>query len=325
MGPFFKAHAKRYRKRPVYWLLQSPKQNFSVYFFHERATDQTLALLQGKRYLGGRIFQLEQHVEEARQKELTADGREKAQLRKRAHDLAEELVDMEAFQRAIEETNNEQVIGVDSQPTTARWVPEFDDGVLLNAALLHRLTPSWKRADAKLDVSKAWKDLKEGMAALLPSASTGLELGSANKWQVSLHGRVLKNRADRIAYLKDCAGVPVADLKLEDPRAFRRKLKELVEGPALILVTSREIDQSGEDEITVAREHMERVLTHLGLALRKLVEEGVERFIITADHGYLYGEDLAESEKLMRREARLCFCTVACGPGKAALPVEATC
>jgi hypothetical protein len=41
-----------------------------------------------------------------------------------------------------------------------------------------------------------------------------------------------------------------------------------------------------------------RVLTHLGLALRRLAEEGVERFIITADHGYLYGDDLAESEKI---------------------------
>ena len=77
---------------------------------------------------------------------------------------------------------------------------------------------------------------------------------------------MLKNRQDRIAYLKERAGVPVVDLRLEDPRNFRRKLKDLSAGPALIFVTSREIDQSGEDEMTIAREHMERVLTHLGLA-----------------------------------------------------------
>ena len=81
--------------------------------------------------------------------------------------------------------------------------------------------------------------------------------------------------------------MPVVDLKLEDPKGFRRKLRD-IETPALIFVTSREIDQSGEDEMTAAREHMERVLTHLALALRKLAEEGVERFVITADHGYLY-------------------------------------
>lgn len=136
-----------------------------------------------------------------------------------------------------------------------------------------------------------------GMAALLPSASSGLRIDGAGRLQVSLHGQALRNRVDRIAYLKERAGVPVVDLRLEDPRGFRRKLKD-VENPALIVVTSREIDQSGEDETTAAREHMERVLTHLGLALRKLAEEGVERFVITADHGYLFGEDLAESDKI---------------------------
>jgi hypothetical protein len=137
-----------------------------------------------------------------------------------------------------------------------------------------------------------------GMAALLPSASSGLQIGGTAKIQVSLHGQALKNRADRIAYLKERAGVPVVDLKLEDARGFRRKLKEMGEGPALVVVTSREIDQSGEDEMSGAREYMERVLTHVGLAMRRLAEEGVERFVIAADHGYLYGEDLAESDKI---------------------------
>jgi PglZ domain len=143
-----------------------------------------------------------------------------------------------------------------------------------------------------------------GMAALLPSAASGLQIGGTSKLQVSLHGAVLKNRADRIAYFKERAGLPVVDLKLEDPRGFRRKLKDLNEGPALAVVTSREIDQSGEDESSGARQHMERVLTHLAVAIRKLAEEGFEKFVIAADHGYLYGEDLSESEKIDLPEGR---------------------
>ncbi len=137
-----------------------------------------------------------------------------------------------------------------------------------------------------------------GMAALLPSAASGLQIDGFPKWQVSLHGAALKNRQDRIAYLRDRAGLPVIDLKLEDPRGFRRKLKDSGNTPALVVVTSREIDQSGEDEMTTAREHMERVLTHISLALRKLAEEGVEQFVIATDHGYVYGEDLGEAEKI---------------------------
>jgi hypothetical protein len=162
LGPFFKAHVKRYRKRPVYWLLQSQKQNYSIYVFHERASDQTLALLQGTRYLGGRTFQVNQLLQEAKRREATSEGREKARWRKEAQELAEELADLEALDKAIETTNSEHIVNADGESATARWIPEFDDGVLLNAAPLYRLTPAWKKADAKLDLSKAWKTLKDG-------------------------------------------------------------------------------------------------------------------------------------------------------------------
>lgn len=156
-----------------------------------------------------------------------------------------------------------------------------------------------------------------GMAALLPSAASGLGLGGASKLEVRLSGELLRNRADRIACLKERAGVPVVDLRLEDPRGFRRKLKDLGDGPALVVVTSREIDQSGEEEHSGAREHMERVLTHLGLAMRRLAEEGFERFVIATDHGYVYGEDLAESDKIgpPGGEALLCHRRVWVGRG----------
>ena len=162
LGPFFKAHVKWYRKRPIYWLLQSPKQKFSVYLFHERATDQTLALIQGKRYLGGRIFQVKEQFDQSKQKELTTEGREKAQWKSRSQETAEELSDLEALRQAFDATNAEPILNGEGQPATARWSPEFDDGILLNAAPLYRLTPAWKKADPKLDLNKAWKALKDG-------------------------------------------------------------------------------------------------------------------------------------------------------------------
>ncbi len=42
IGEFYKAHVQQYLKRPVYWLLQSPKRTYSVYVFHERMTPDTL-------------------------------------------------------------------------------------------------------------------------------------------------------------------------------------------------------------------------------------------------------------------------------------------
>lgn len=137
-----------------------------------------------------------------------------------------------------------------------------------------------------------------GMAALLPRASTGLELQAAPKLQVLLHGKPLRNREDRMESLKKNVGMAVVELKLEEPKNFKKKLKDLGAGPVLVVVTSREIDQSGEDQNTETREHMERVLTHLVLALRKLAENGIERMVVAADHGYIFGEDLTESDKI---------------------------
>jgi hypothetical protein len=137
-----------------------------------------------------------------------------------------------------------------------------------------------------------------GMAALLPRASSGLELQAVPKLQVLLHGQPLRNREDRMESLKKNVGMPVVELKLEEPKNFKKKLKDLSAGPLLVVVTSREIDQSGEDQNTETREHMEKVLTHLVLALRKLAENGIERMVVVADHGYIFGEDLTESDKI---------------------------
>lgn len=137
-----------------------------------------------------------------------------------------------------------------------------------------------------------------GMVALLPSADTGLRLSGNAKLMITLHGEPMRNRQDRMDYVRKSADAPATDLRLEEPKSFKRKLKDMAAGPALVVVTSREIDQSGEDETTGAREQMEKVLTQVSLALRKLAEAGIERFVIAADHGYIFGEDLAESEKI---------------------------
>ena len=161
-GQFFKWHVKLYRKRPIYWLLQSPKKKYSVYLFHERATSDTLSRLQGKRYLGGKIHNAESELREAKQKETGASGRDKVIWSRRARDLAELLDDLRAFDQRITAANNVQIQDRDGRPVSVRWQPEPDDGVLLNASPLHDLAPAWKKADSKLDLDRAWQDLGSG-------------------------------------------------------------------------------------------------------------------------------------------------------------------
>ena len=192
LGPFFKAHVTQYRKRPIYWLLQSSSGAFSAYLFHERATDQTLAMLQGNSYLGGEIFKARERQKEAKTKELSSQGRERARWQRESQEAADDLIDLEEFQKAVDQTNNESIVDADGHPATARWVPEFDDGILLNAAPLYRLTPTWKRADAKLDLSKVWTTLKDGA---YPWAKTAMRY-----WPRETITASKQNRSFRIAH-----------------------------------------------------------------------------------------------------------------------------
>lgn len=139
-----------------------------------------------------------------------------------------------------------------------------------------------------------------GMAALLPYASTGFTVSAdkRNDLEVRISDVILDDREDRIAYLEKRAGVPFVSLKLEDPKLFKSKLKKLGDGPGLVVVTSREIDRAGEEDLTEARRYMDDVLRQIRLALYVLAKAGINDFVIATDHGYLFGEDLDESDKI---------------------------
>jgi hypothetical protein len=69
--------------------------------------------------------------------------------------------------------------------------------------------------------------------------------------------------------------------------------REAVRQASFVLVTSQEIDLLGEgDSIGHAREFMDTTLPKLARAFRVLVDLGVQRIIVAADHGYLFGDEL---------------------------------
>ena len=151
---FFKEHVRLYRKRPVYWLLESPGKTYGIYLFHERITPDTLYLLQGNRYLGGRINAAHDRISELSQTVSTApQGAEKKRLARELDSLEVHLTDLEAFARNLAEVTSRK----DSEGATVGWRPELDDGVLLNLAPLHALMPSWSA-----EPRKAWDALESG-------------------------------------------------------------------------------------------------------------------------------------------------------------------
>ncbi len=135
---FWARHKRRYRKRPVYWPLQSPKKRYTVWIFHERLSADTLPYIRGE-LVEPRIRLAER---EARDLETRAAGeRRLARLRDGLLELADDLRRFSINLKAAAESG---------------YVPHIDDGVLLNAAPLHELLPSWP------ETRQAWLELKAG-------------------------------------------------------------------------------------------------------------------------------------------------------------------
>jgi len=141
-----------------------------------------------------------------------------------------------------------------------------------------------------------------GMAALLPRANQSAKVVpvGGGKLGLEIDGIVLKDRKDRIAFLKTHAGVSVFDAKLDDllPKP-QKKVREGIQNAQLILVTSQEIDELCEaDNIAQARLQMDGVLGHLRRGVRVLSDLGIKTIILTADHGHLFTEEISEDMKI---------------------------
>jgi hypothetical protein len=141
-----------------------------------------------------------------------------------------------------------------------------------------------------------------GMAALLPKAHEAAKVVSVGGGKLALEigGKVIKDRKDRVAFLKEHAGVPVFDAKLDDllPKPGK-KVRDGIQDAQLILITSQEIDELGEaDNMAQARLQIDGVLGHLRRGVRVLADHGIKTIVLVADHGHLFADEIGEDMKI---------------------------
>lgn len=140
-----------------------------------------------------------------------------------------------------------------------------------------------------------------GMTSLLPKAGQSATIVSVGngKLAVDVAGTVVKDRKDRINFMKAHAGVSVFDAKLDDllPKPSK-KVRDGIENAQLVLVTSQEIDEFGEKDTKLARMLMDTMLDQLRRCVRNLRDSGIKTIIIAADHGHLFAEEVGDDMKI---------------------------
>jgi hypothetical protein len=136
-------YSKSRRKAPIYWLLQSSKRNYAIWLYYHRL-DKDILFKALVNYVEPKIRLEADRLESLRsQKASGGAGKGAKKLDKdieKQEDFLSELRDFEEKLRRAAEVH---------------LVPDLNDGVVLNIALLHELVP-WKEAE------KYWTELLEG-------------------------------------------------------------------------------------------------------------------------------------------------------------------
>lgn len=153
---FFDHHRKLYENRPIYLPLSSAKRSFVAWISIHRWTITTLSTLLADHLLPERLS-LEGQLDDLRKARASTDAKQRAAAEKRfgdAQKLHEELSAFIDLVTACDAKGPPPTGATPEREADARYVPDLDDGVMVNsAALWPLLDPQWK------DPKKWWREL----------------------------------------------------------------------------------------------------------------------------------------------------------------------
>lgn len=147
---FFQEHLNRYtksrRRAPIYWPLSTSSGSYTVWLYYSRLNDQTLYTVVNN-YIEPKIVEVERAMARAQGEVERATGRRTSQLRDQISNLRAFLNELRDFRQ--------ELLRVAELP----YKPNLNDGVLINAAPLHRLFRhrQWSR-----DTQDCWSKLSQG-------------------------------------------------------------------------------------------------------------------------------------------------------------------
>lgn len=141
-----------------------------------------------------------------------------------------------------------------------------------------------------------------GMAALMPRAHVAPALAQTadGALALSVESRPLRTRKERLEYLVERADVPVFATTLDVLLSAKPKTRQGIRDARLVVVTATEeldgLCESGN--VGMARRLMDDVLSQLARATRLLHDLGIKTVVITADHGFLFGESVEAAGRI---------------------------
>lgn len=144
---FTQWHLKWYRKRPIYWPLQSAKRNYGFVLFHEKVEQYTLYILM-RDYLDYKRNGVQLTLGDLAEQREAQSGAARRRTERRIAEVTALQEELAEFARTLDRLAR---AGYEPAPD---WI---DDGVLLRLAPLWEVIPLWKS-----EPRKAWEALEAG-------------------------------------------------------------------------------------------------------------------------------------------------------------------
>ncbi len=146
-----------YENRPIHWPLSSASRTFVAWVNIHRFTEQTLRIFLAD-HLHPALTRLDGELADLRTVRDGADKKAARAAEKRFDTLSKARAELDAFRAAVEQCADRGAPPADDKcpkrEQDARYAPDLDDGVMINAAALWPLLdPQWK------DPKKWWKEL----------------------------------------------------------------------------------------------------------------------------------------------------------------------
>lgn len=199
---FFADHLRRYsksrRQAPICWPLSSATGSYTLWVYYHRLTSDTLYTAVN-RYVAPMIEETRRRLSDLETRLVGATGREASSARSRIEETKALLSELEEFQR--------ELLRVAALP----YRPDLNDGVIINAAPLHRLfrLPKWAK-----DTRECWEGLQRGDYDWARMAY--------NLWPDRVREKCRSDRSLAIAHgLEDLCVAPPASAKKRRKRATR--------------------------------------------------------------------------------------------------------
>lgn len=141
-------HFKWYRKRPVYWPIQSSKRAYGFVLFHEKIAHDTFYAIQREPYLDTKRNAISLKMADLQASLARATGTAAKKIEKELDDLRKLSDELAEFAKELEAIT---MGGYEPEPN---WI---DDGVILRMAPLWKVIPIWKS-----EPKKYWERLAAG-------------------------------------------------------------------------------------------------------------------------------------------------------------------